>query len=66
MNSPPLPIVIGTSLCFAKRGCKTLYISKFPLFAKQRGGKEGGEFVSKYPKTGNSIRLRIRYSHPAH
>jgi len=33
---------------------KSLYINKYPLFAKQRGGKEGGEFVksgviSSYP-----------------
>jgi len=34
-------------LCFAKRGCKKLKMKNFPLFAKQRGGKEGGEFLGE-------------------
>jgi hypothetical protein len=32
-------------LCFAKRESNILYICAFPLFAEQRGGKEGGEFM---------------------
>jgi hypothetical protein len=31
-------------LYFVKRGCKAVTYLFFPLFAEQRGGKEGGEY----------------------
>jgi len=42
MNSPPNPLSPPVG---GKRGLRILINNIFPLFAKQRGGMQGGEFV---------------------
>jgi hypothetical protein len=50
-NSPPIPLSASQ-----RGGVRSCLTGTFPLFAKQRGGKEGGEFRRCYWGVGGKKR----------